>query len=70
MLIQKDIEGTDEQVWEDSLTILQRVYEFTLRGSIESYFYKINNVLIFDLKKELRPDIKKIVLTVFDSIFD
>ena len=70
MLIQKDIEGTDEQVWEDSLTILQRVYDFTLKEPIESYFYKINNVLIFDLKKELRPDIKKIVLTVFDSIFD
>jgi len=67
--MQQQVE-TDEKIWEDSLEILQGVYENSLSAPIDTYFTRIGNLIIFDIKNQLRPDIQKIVKKIFDSIYD
>ena len=67
--MQQQVE-TDEKIWEDSLEILQGVYHNSLSAPIDTYFTRIGNLIIFDIKKQLRPDIQMLVIKIFDSIYD
>lgn len=55
--------------WNDSLNNINFLYGDNLPYPLTSYFYIQQNTLVFDEKKELNYDVKKIIQLTFDAIF-
>ncbi len=59
-----------EVLWNDYLEHIETVYKDRLTFPLKSYFTTISNLIIFDLKKELDPDVKELIILMFDAIYD
>ena len=59
-----------EYFWNDSVRTIEYLYGAKLPYPLTSYFYIDKGLLIFDVKKNLDYDVKKIVQLTFDAIFN
>jgi hypothetical protein len=58
-----------EYFWNDSIKSIENLYAAELPYPLRSYFHLDNDSLIFDRKKELNYDVKKIIQLTFNAIF-
>ena len=58
-----------EVLWSDYLEYIESIYKDRLPYPLKSYFTTIRNLIIFDLKKELDPYLKILIISMFESLF-